>query len=154
MIAQKVFNKLLKKGLTIAFSESMTGGFVSAELVKISGASKVFKGSIIAYQKLTKVNILGISEDLFNQYSMVSEEVAKHMATNVSIKCESDIGVGITGNAGPDLEPQTSDKNAFVAIKINNEIYVFEIDLKGLSRIQSIRKVVRFIYQKLDDLIS
>jgi len=101
MISKKVFHQLTRKGLTIAFAESMTGGLVTYELIKNPGASKVIKGSMIAYSDEEKVNLLGISKDFIVKHSVVSKEVAIEMATRIQCQIISSIGVGITGNAGP-----------------------------------------------------
>jgi len=154
MIAKSTYKKLVKKGFTIAFSESMTGGFVSAEMVKIPGASNVFLGSIVAYQMKSKRDVLGISGDVLNTYPLVSKEIALEMARQTYIKFKSDVSVGITGNAGPTFEPQTHEQKAYISIKIIEQLYAFEIDLSELTRLQSIRKTTQFIYRKLDELID
>ncbi|MFA6377505.1 MAG: hypothetical protein WCW63_02650, partial [Acholeplasmataceae bacterium] len=64
-----------------------------------------------------------------------------------------DVGVGVTGNAGPSFESHTYEKKAVVSIKILDHISVYEINLSGLTRIQSIRRTTQFVYQKLDELI-
>lgn len=153
MMTNVVYKKLVKKGFTIAFSESMTGGFVSAEFVKIPGASKVFLGSIVAYQKASKKEVLEIPETVLDTFPSVSNEVAIEMAKQACTKFKSEVGVGITGNAGPGFEPLTHEKKAVVSIKILDHISVYEINLSGLTRIQSIRRTTQFVYQKLDELI-
>lgn len=153
MMTKVAYKKLVKKGFTIAFSESMTGGFVSAELVKIPGASKVFLGSIVAYQKASKKDVLEVPKSVLDTFPLVSHEVAIEMAKQACTKFKSDVGVGVTGNAGPSFEPLTYEKKAVVSIKILDHISVYEINLSGLTRIQSIRRTTQFVYQKLDELI-
>lgn len=153
MIAKNLYKKLIKNGFTIAFSESMTGGSVSAEMVKIPNASQVFVGSIIAYQTKSKTDVLGVENATIDRYSVVSKEVAIEMAKQTSKKFNATINIGITGNAGPAFEPNTHEQKAFVAIKIFDDMHVFEMNLKGLTRLQSIKKTTQFIYQKCVELI-
>jgi len=153
MIAKNLYKKLIKNGFTIAFSESITGGSVSAELVKIPNASQVFIGSIVAYQKISKTHVLGIDNQVIERYSIVSQEVAVEMAKQTSKKFNATISIGITGNAGPTFEPNTNEQKALIAIKIFDDMHVFELDLKGLTRLQSIKKTTQFVYRKCDELI-
>ena len=153
MISKKVFHQLTRKGLTIAFAESMTGGLVTYELIKNPGASKVIKGSMIAYSDEEKVNLLGISKDFIVKHSVVSKEVAIEMATRIQCQIISSIGVGITGNAGPSLQEGTNKQEVWIGISTELHQYAYHLDLSGLSRIQAIRKAVRFTYEKLTVLI-
>ena len=154
MMAHKVFNKMSKKGFTIAFSESLTGGSISFELVKIPGASTVYLGSIIAYQKDSKIKLLDIKQKTIDQFSVVSKEVAIEMAAQARTKFNSSIGVGITGNAGPSYEAKSQYQIAYLAIDILGDISWYKVDLDALTRLQAIRKATQFTYQKLDELIN
>ena len=77
--SKDVFKLLEKKNLTIAIAESMTGGFVAASLVLNPGASKILKLSTVVYTQEAKNQVLGISNDLMNRYTLVSSEVAEAM---------------------------------------------------------------------------
>jgi PncC family amidohydrolase len=153
MISTKVFHQLTRKGLTIAFAESMTGGLLSYEMVKNPGASKVIKGSILAYSDEQKVNLLGILKEEIEKYSVVSKEISIQMAIQVKHKIKSSIGVGITGNAGPSLQKGYDLKEVWIGISKEQCVEAYHLDLTGLSRIQAIRKAVRFTYEKLAILI-
>ena len=153
MSSKKVFNKLVDKGLTIAFAESMTGGKSTYELIKNPGSSKVIQGSIIAYSNEQKHRLLNVSLDTIVKYSSVSKEVAIEMAINIKSIMKSSIGVGITGNAGPSLQKDTHKKEVFVAIATNTSIETFHIDLHSYTRLKSIQKTNHFIYEKLNQLL-
>jgi nicotinamide-nucleotide amidase len=153
MISKKVFQQLTRKGLTIAFAESMTGGLMTYELIKNPGASKVIKGSIVAYSDEEKVNLLGISKDLISKHSVVSKEIAMEMSMRIKEQIESSIGVGITGNAGPSLQKGTNKQEVWIGISTEYHQQAYHLDLSGLSRIQAIRKATRFTYEKLTVLI-
>jgi len=107
-----VISLLKEQGLTLATAESCTGGLLSKRLTDIPGASKVYLGGVVAYSEQSKTKLLGIEPELIREYSVVSREVALAMAEGVRIKLGADIGIGITGIAGPDsdstgLEPGT-----------------------------------------------
>ena len=97
-----VLGRLLKeKNKTIATAESCTGGKVAQLLTSVSGASSYFKGSVVAYDTAVKINVLGISEALIAQHSVVSKEVASAMALSVQKIMQTDYAIATTGNAGP-----------------------------------------------------
>ncbi len=92
---------LRKSGLTVATAESCTGGMLSSRLTEISGSSEVFLGGVVAYSNAVKVRQLGVSEQTLAEHGAVSREVALEMARGARSVIGSDIGVGITGVAGP-----------------------------------------------------
>ena len=153
MSAQEFSKKMTKKGFTIAFAESMTGGALAYELVKYSGASNILKASIVAYSVEQKMNLLNLENKEKLEQHIVSQEVATMMAKAVQKKCSSTISVGVTGNAGPTLQKHTSKKEAFVSVIFYEEIKSLNIDLTDLTRIQSIKKVVKETYQMLNLLV-
>ena len=89
------------QGKTLVTAESLTGGGIGAALTSVSGASAVYKGGIISYTNAVKHNLLGVPEEILNQYGAVSEPVAKAMAEGARKALESDIAVSVTGLAGP-----------------------------------------------------
>ena len=89
------------QGKTLVTAESLTGGGIGAALTCVSGASAVYKGGIISYTNAVKHNLLGVPEEILNQYGAVSEPVAKAMAEGARKALESDIAVSVTGLAGP-----------------------------------------------------
>lgn len=93
---------LLENNLTISIAESCTGGLVSSKLTEIPGISKVFDRNIISYSDKSKVESLKIKQETLNQYGAVSREVAIEMAENVRNIANTDIGLSLTGIAGPD----------------------------------------------------
>jgi nicotinamide-nucleotide amidase len=96
-------SKLLKKrGKTIAVAESCTAGLLGGELTKLAGSSSFFLGGFMTYSNESKSQLLGIAPDIINDYGAVSEEVATLMAKNVRAILKSDIGISITGIAGPE----------------------------------------------------
>jgi len=92
---------LKKNSLTLATAESCTGGLLSKRLTDIPGVSEVYLGGVIAYTEAAKSEFLGVATDLINDKGVVSSEVALAMADGVRSRLGSDIGIGITGIAGP-----------------------------------------------------
>ncbi|SMN12135.1 C-terminal domain of CinA type S [uncultured Candidatus Thioglobus sp.] len=92
---------LIKKSLTIAVAESCSGGNLSALLTSESGSSAYFDRGYITYSNQAKMEMLGVSENTLNTYGAVSAETALEMVQGVINNASTDIGVSITGIAGP-----------------------------------------------------
>lgn len=99
--ATEVINKIKSAGHTLSLAESCTGGWLSKIVTDVSGASSVYMGGICSYSNEVKMNLLGVREDTLAQYGAVSEQTARQMATGIRNAIKTDIGVGITGIAGP-----------------------------------------------------
>ena len=93
--------QLVSKNKTLATAESCTGGKIAQVITSVSGASAYFKGSVVSYATETKVNVLGVSQELITAYSVVSKEVATEMALRVQKMMQTDFAIATTGNAGP-----------------------------------------------------
>ena len=104
MEISEIFKKLEEKGLTFGSIESMTGGLFATTITNVSGASKVYKGSIITYTSEEKINIVGVNKETIDKETVVSSKVAQEMAMNGQKLLNVDICLSITGNAGPTVE--------------------------------------------------
>ena len=89
------------KGKTLVTAESCTGGGIGAALTAVPGSSEVFKGGIICYTNWVKENILEIEPGIIKKYGAVSVPVAASMALNARLMMDADIGLSVTGLAGP-----------------------------------------------------
>jgi nicotinamide-nucleotide amidase len=98
----RVGELLTQRGLTIAVAESCTGGLLGHRLTNIPGSSVYVKGGVIAYSNEIKQQSLGVGADTLATRGAVSEEAAVEMATGVRRALRSDLGLAITGIAGPD----------------------------------------------------
>jgi len=96
-----VGRQLLQRQLTIACAESCTGGLLTSRLTDVPGSSAYVKGAIVSYTNEMKHRELGVSEEVLASQGAVCEAVAAAMAEGVALKTGADIGVGITGIAGP-----------------------------------------------------
>jgi nicotinamide-nucleotide amidase len=127
---ETVVGTLLKQqNKTVSTAESCTGGNIAQLLTSVSGASKYFKGSVVSYATETKISVLGISEDLIKEHSVVSAEVAKQMAINIKTIMKTDYAIATTGNAGPTKVDSNAEVGAvFIALATPNTIIVEEFN--------------------------
>jgi len=100
-LAEVVLSACRRRGATVAVAESCTGGMFGARLTAIPGSSDVFAGGVIAYDNSVKRNLLGVTDAELEAHGAVSEEVAAGMAASVRARLGTDIGIAITGVAGP-----------------------------------------------------
>lgn len=98
-----VVGRVLKElGLTVAVAESCTGGLLGAALTNMPGSSAYFLGGVQCYSNEVKTDIIGVNAETVRQYGAVSKEVAQELASRIREKFRADIGISITGIAGPD----------------------------------------------------
>ena len=149
-----VLGKILtEKKLTLATAESCTGGKIAATLSSVSGASNYFKGSVVSYASQTKIDVLGVSKETIDKYSVVSAEVAKEMVLGIQKITHSDYAIATTGNAGP----AKGDSNAelgtvFIAIASPNDVFIEEFNFgqpreKVIDR--AVGKALELIYKEI-----
>lgn len=100
-IEEQVVNKLIDRGFHISFAESCTGGLCCGTLVNVSNSSKVLDMSFVTYANEAKVELINVNPETIENYGVVSEQVAGEMCKGVAEKAHSEVGVGITGVAGP-----------------------------------------------------
>ncbi len=93
---------LLNKKLTIALAESCTGGLVTSRITDVPGSSQYLVGSIVCYNNVVKTKHIGVPEETIAIQGAVSQEAAEYMAQGIKDKFHTDLGIGITGIAGPD----------------------------------------------------
>ncbi len=99
--AEDVVQLLVKENKKLATAESCTGGLISAAVTNVSGASAVFDAGICTYANSAKEKYLGVPCDILEKYGAVSEQTARFMAKGVRLSASADIGVSVTGIAGP-----------------------------------------------------
>jgi PncC family amidohydrolase len=102
MLEEEIGGRLAAQRLTLAVAESCTGGLLGHRITSASGSSAYFVGGVIAYANDVKVRELGVPADALAKDGAVSEPVARHMAEGVRERLRADIGIGITGVAGPE----------------------------------------------------
>ena len=100
-IEESVGKMLAGKHLTLAAAESCTGGLLANRITNVSGSSKYFVMGVVAYSNESKTRLLGVPKNLIAKYGAVSSHVAARMAEGIRRLSGSDIGISITGIAGP-----------------------------------------------------
>ena len=98
---EKIVEKFTKKNLKIAIAESCTGGYVSHMITNISGASNVFERGIVCYSNQAKTDLLKVKPKSIEIHGAVSENVVKQLASNIKKLSNVDIGISVSGIAGP-----------------------------------------------------
>ena len=110
---QAVASALTARGLSLAVAESLTGGLVAARLVDVGGASGWFRGGVVAYDSAVKHALLGVPEG-----PVVSEQAAASMAEGVRRLLHADVGLGITGVAGPTTQEGRPPGTVYVGLAL------------------------------------
>lgn len=100
-VEEVIGNLLKEKGLWLATAESCTGGNIAKQITSVSGSSTYFAGAIVAYQNEVKIKELGVSPDTLHDFGAVSQETVEEMAEGVRNRLNTDIGVAVSGIAGP-----------------------------------------------------
>lgn len=131
-LEKAVVDLLLANELTVTCVESCTGGMLSASLISVPGVSEVYKSGHITYSNKSKRKILGVKKTTLQKYGAVSAQTAEEMAKGLSLLNKADVGVAITGLAGPD--GGTAEKPVglvYIACSVKGAITVKEYHFKG-----------------------
>ena len=140
---------LTSNNQTISLAESCTGGKISQVLSAVSGASKYYKGAIVCYDTQVKIDVLGISEAIIKEHSVVSAQVATQMALQVKKLLKSDYTIATTGNAGPSKGDSIAEiGTVFIAIATPTEVIVEEFNF-GQPREKVIDRAVNKAFEML-----
>ncbi len=140
-IEESVIKLLREKGMTFSAAESCTGGDVARRFTDMPGASAFFKGGVVTYTNEAKAKLLGIDPALIEEKGAVSYEVAKAMAENVRALLGTDIGVGVTGLAGPDGDGVHEVGTVFVSLAVEGETFVKELHTGAMRTRSFIRRM-------------
>jgi PncC family amidohydrolase len=123
---------LRKRKMTIAVAESCTGGLLSSRITDSSGSSDYFIVGIVAYSNKIKENILGVSPGLLQKYGAVSKQVALEMAKGARLLANADIGIGVTGIAGPGGATKSKPVGlVYIALVMDKKRIAKEFHFKG-----------------------
>lgn len=98
---EKVVQSLNRRGWTLGFAESCTGGLISAQLTQFPGVSSVFNGGIVSYSNEIKAKLLNVPLSALKTHGAVSAPVAKYMAIGAKDALRTDVALSVTGIAGP-----------------------------------------------------
>ena len=140
-IEESVIKLLREKNMTFSAAESCTGGELAKRFTDMPGASAFFKGGVVTYTNEAKAKLLGIDPTLIEEKGAVSYEVAKAMAENVRALLGTDIGVGVTGLAGPDGDGVHEVGTVFVSLAVEGETFVKELHTGAMRTRSFIRRM-------------
>ena len=127
----ELIKMLLDKKATVATAESCTGGMVAARLTSVSGASGAFKYGAVTYCNEAKNVLLGVSTETLDEHGAISAETAKEMAEGIRKVMGADIGISVTGNAGPGAAEEKPVGLVFVGVSSENFSAVLENHFEG-----------------------
>lgn len=101
-LARRLQARCVERGLTVVTAESCTGGLVAHLLTEVPGSSAYLRGGVVAYADEVKREVLGVPAEVLAAHGAVSAQVAVAMAEGARTRLGADLGVGVTGVAGPD----------------------------------------------------
>ncbi len=153
-LASSLGKKLLEQGKTIAFAESCTGGLASSLVTDVPGSSEYLLGSVVSYTNQIKHKLLGVQEDTLHQFGAVSRETACEMAAGVKKAIGSDIGVAITGNAGPSASEGKPVGLVYIAVALDDAIYCQEHHFTGTRESNKMRAAKTALSMAIDKLMD
>lgn len=153
MNSKKVLKLLIEKKLTITFAESITGGKLSSDFVNNPGASEAYELGLITYSNKMKERFLKVKSSVIERYGVVSKEVVKIMAKGVKSLADADIGVSVSGNAGPTALEKSEVGDVYLAIAIKDQVKAYKLKINKKTRSEIIDEVIKetweIIYKKL-----
>ena len=154
-MSRQVVDTLIRKNWKIAFAESCTGGLAAARLVDVPDASRVLDASVVTYANEAKIRYLGVDPETLTAFGAVSEQVAGQMAQGVALENGAQVGVGISGIAGPgggsDEKPVGMVCFGFW---VNGNLTVTTCQFGALGRTQVRAAAVDFVYRRLNELLQ
>ena len=154
MKEKKLVLKLIEKGYKIATAESCTGGMLAATIVNVPMASKVIDESIVTYANEAKIKYVGVLPETIEKHGVVSEEVACQMAEGVAKTAGSNVGVGISGIAGPSGGTATKPVGMVCfGFSVNGKTQTHTKFFKG-SRTSVRKKSTKFAILKLLEILA
>lgn len=153
-LASKTVEMLLYHKLTISAAESLTAGLFLSELAEIPGVSGALVGGMVTYTKEAKMNQLGVPNEILDQHGIVSSECAEHMAKCVREKFGTDIGIGLTGAAGPDPHDGQPAGTIWIGIAIGDDVVTRKLQLSGFrntNRLRTVKYTLSYLIRLLEE---
>jgi len=145
---------LIGKGWRIAFAESCTGGLAAARLVNVPDASRVLDASVVTYANEAKVSYLGVEPETLAAHGAVSEQVAGQMAQGVAVRNGAQVGVGISGIAGPGGgTPEKPVGTVCFGFWVDGQLSTVTRQFGDLGRNQVRAAAVEFVYDRLRQIL-
>lgn len=121
---------LKERSMTIAFAESLTGGMIAQKLTSVPGASAAVAGGVVSYTDAVKHKLLGVKQKTLAEHTAVSGQCCREMAEGIRAAVVSDIGVAVTGYAGPQVADEKVGQ-VFIGVAAAGFTYVKEFSFNG-----------------------
>lgn len=155
LIYEKLVNLLINKNYHISAAESCTGGLFAASVVSVANASKVLNESYVTYSEDAKARLVHVNPETISKYNVVSEEVAKEMAIGTANVSKSEVGVGITGIAGPTGgTPKIPTGTVCFGFYINGTVHTRTILFADQTRNEVRQNACNYAFNELIQLLS
>lgn len=138
-----VVRLLTEKERKVAVAESCTGGYLAKRITDVSGSSKVFECGVCSYSNRIKHQLLGVSERTLEEYGAISEQTATEMASGVRKLSGADIGISVTGNAGPTADEGKEVGLVYIGVDSPKLTQVFTLHVN--RRDQDARETIRYL---------
>lgn len=153
-LEEQLVERLIELNYKISFAESCTGGLCCGTLVNVTNASKVLDMSFVTYANEAKIQLLGVKADTILANGVVSEEVACELAQGVARTADCQVGVGITGVAGPGggTEKKPVGMVCF-GFYVNGKTYTYTKQFGEIGRNQVRKSSVEFVFETLLELL-
>ena len=150
---EKIIKNFSEKNIRIAVAESCTGGYISNMFTNVSGASNVFERGIVCYSNQAKIDLLNVDPKAIEKNGAVSEEIVVTLANNIRIQSNVEIGIGVSGIAGPTGgTPEKPVGLVFIGFSNEKENIVEKYNFKT-DRITFKKKVLEKVLQYIEKLI-
>lgn len=154
-LASKTVEMLLDNQLTISAAESLTAGLFQSELAEIPGVGDALVGGVVTYTEEAKIKQLGISKEFLTTHGIVSSECAAAMASAVRKKFDTDIGIGLTGAAGPTAHDHQPAGTVWIGIAIGDEkpiTYLLHLSgMRNTNRLRAAKFTCHYLMQLLEE---
>ena len=153
MEQQRIIEKLIAKGITVATAESCTGGLIAATITDVTGASAIFGYGMVTYSNEAKEKILGVKRETLAAHGAVSEACAMEMAKGLKDVSGADCAVSVTGIAGPGGGSVEKPVGlVYMGLALGDQVYVKRNLFQGSRdeiRRQTVKTVLSFIEEKV-----
>ncbi|MFF2794376.1 competence/damage-inducible protein A [Lysinibacillus xylanilyticus] len=154
-LASKTVEMLLDNKLTVSAAESLTAGLFQSELAEIPGVGDALVGGVVTYTEEAKIKQLGISKELLTTHGIVSSECAAAMASAVREKFDTDIGIGLTGAAGPTAHDHQPVGTVWIGLAIGDEqpiTYLLHLSgMRNTNRLRAAKFTCHYLMQLLEE---
>jgi len=132
--AAALVKHLIATEQVLATAESCTGGMIAAAITDVPGSSEIFEEGLVTYSNKAKKMFLGVDQKTLDDHGAVSEEVAREMAVNARLQAAADIGVSVSGIAGPGGSEFKPEGRVCFAIATRAGVFSETIEFGAIGR--------------------